>query len=461
MTEQDAPSESPESPAPSRPTDGYLLTERERRLGAHGFYLLLGAAASFGLAALLIALGILGAAGDSADLLELLSSVGANRFEAVTVYGSSAALLAGILALIGMGAALILAMAGVLAQEVWSLALVAGSLLVGAIGVVYYGFFPLAIPLAFAAYAGYRLSREIHAFRANPVMLKELRERMRGARAFVVITIYLGLMAGFAVLLYLIQRADIQDQGTALTGQLGRDLFAGVVGIEFLLIVFIAPAFTAGAVTAERERKTYDLLQITLLPMPSFIVGKLESALSYVFLLLLAAIPLQSIAFLFGGVSETELILAFIILAVTAVTLGAVGMFFSTLVDRTLTASVRAYTVAFIVVVGVPLVFNFLINIFNNAVVGTGSRVTSSPTLEAALIYLGGLLTSLNPIATAITTRELLVDRQTMAFWDATLSSDGSSIPLVSPWITLVIIYLIVSTVLILLAVRRLRRMEA
>jgi ABC-type transport system involved in multi-copper enzyme maturation permease subunit len=360
-----------------------------------------------------------------------------------------------------MGAALILAMAGVLAQEVWSLALVAGSLLVGAIGVVYYGFFPLAIPLAFAAYAGYRLSREIHAFRANPVMLKELRERMRGARAFVVITIYLGLMAGFAVLLYLIQRADIQDQGTALTGQLGRDLFAGVVGIEFLLIVFIAPAFTAGAVTAERERKTYDLLQITLLPMPSFIVGKLESALSYVFLLLLAAIPLQSIAFLFGGVSETELILAFIILAVTAVTLGAVGMFFSTLVDRTLTASVRAYTVAFIVVVGVPLVFNFLINIFNNAVVGTGSRVTSSPTLEAALIYLGGLLTSLNPIATAITTRELLVDRQTMAFWDATLSSDGSSIPLVSPWITLVIIYLIVSTVLILLAVRRLRRMEA
>ena len=34
--------------------------------------------------------------------------------------------------------------------------------------------------------------------------------------------------------------------------------------------------------------------------------GKLVSALSFVMLLLLAAIPLQSIAFFFGGVAETE-----------------------------------------------------------------------------------------------------------------------------------------------------------
>ena len=69
-------------------------------------------------------------------------------------------------------------------------------------------------------------------------------------------------------------------------------LAAGVVGIELLLIIFIAPSFTSGAITGERERQTYDLLRTTLLATPSFITGKLESSLGYILLLLLAAIPL-------------------------------------------------------------------------------------------------------------------------------------------------------------------------
>jgi len=319
---------------------------------------------------------------------------------------------------------------------------------------------PGLLTIVVAAFAGTILLADLRAFRTNPVMLKELRERMRGARAFVVITVYLALMSGFAVLLYLVQRGVVQDAGSAVTGELGRTLFAGVVGIELLLIIFIAPAFTAGAVTSERERKTYDLLQITLLPRPSFVIGKLESALSYIFLLLLAAIPLQSIAFLFGGVSETELILAFIILAVAAITLGTVGLFFSTLVDRTLTASVRAYTVAFTVTIGIPIVLSPLINIFNGALVGTGTGVSNSPIIEAGLIYLGAFLVSLNPILTAVATQQLLIDRQEIGFWTATLSSNGSQIPLASPWISFTILYLVISTLLVVFAVRRMRRSE-
>src|SRR5690606_16685932 len=97
------------------------------------------------------------------------------------------------------------------------------------------------------------------------------------------------------------------------------------------------------------------------------------------------------------------------------------------------------------------------IGIFNNAVVGTGSNVTTSPVAEATLIYLGGLLVSLNPIATATTTQQLLIDKQTTGFWTVTLNSDGSTIPMISPWISFTIIYLIVSTILMVLAVRRMR----
>src|SRR6185369_5430589 len=106
-------------------------------------------------------------------------------------------------------------------------------------------------------------------------------------------------------------------------------LFIGIVGVELFLVTFIAPTFTAGAISGERERQTYDLLRTTLLPASRLVIGKLISALSYVFLLLLAAIPLQSIAFLFGGVTELEVVLSFVILFITALALGSVGIYFS------------------------------------------------------------------------------------------------------------------------------------
>ena len=433
------------------------LTPREVRLERISRILRWGAIFNVLLVSVVLALTIIAAASARPVLVRSIAHILLARAGSLR---EDAALLAVILLIFANISALLVAMVGVLAQEFWALILIAAAIFANAIGAILFGFVPGLLTIVVAAFAGTILLADLRAFRTNPVMLKELRERMRGARAFVVITVYLALMSGFAVLLYLVQRGVVQDAGSAVTGELGRTLFAGVVGIELLLIIFIAPAFTAGAVTSERERKTYDLLQITLLPRPSFVIGKLESALSYIFLLLLAAIPLQSIAFLFGGVSETELILAFIILAVAAITLGTVGLFFSTLVDRTLTASVRAYTVAFTVTIGIPIVLSPLIGIFNGALVGTGTGVSNSPIIEAGLIYLGAFLVSLNPILTAVATQQLLIDRQEIGFWTATLSSNGSQIPLASPWISFTILYLVISTLLVVFAVRRMRRSE-
>lgn len=432
------------------------LTPREARQHRAGNFLAIGAVINSVFALVLLIAGALAAATDSREVFATLHDTLLFNFSG----DSETALIAINLLIMANVSGLLVVMVGILAQEIWSLVLLVIVIAVNVLLALALGFTPAAITILALVIGGATVISDVRGFRLNPVMLKELRERMRGARAFVVITIYLGLMSGFAVLLYLLQRGVIQDNGSAVTGELGRVLFRGIVGIELLLIVFIAPAFTAGAVSNERERKTYDLLQITLLPKPSFIIGKLESALSYIFLLLLAAIPLQSIAFLFGGVSETELILAFVILTVTAITLGTVGLYFSTTVDRTLTASVRAYTIAFVITIGVPIALGFFVNIFNQALSGTGTNVTDSPVLEAALIYIGGFISSLNPVLTALNTQELLISQQEMGFWTATLSSDGSTIPMASPWITFTISYLVVSTILVVLAVRRMRRVE-
>jgi ABC-2 type transport system permease protein len=350
--------------------------------------------------------------------------------------------------------ALLVLMVGVVARELWSLpALWVLAILNGA-ALFLLGYTPALLTAGISIWAGVRLGRDVRAFRINPVMLKELRGRMRGIRAFLVLTVYLGLMSGFAMLLYLVYNSLTFTSGSAAAGEVGRVLFIGVVGIELLLIIFIAPAFTAGAITGERERQTYDLLRTTLLASPSFVIGKLESALGYILLLLLAGIPLQSIAFIFGGVSELELILSFVILTVTAIALGTVGIYFSAALPRTLSASVRAYTVIVVAMFIAPVVLSIVLDLITRLLFESGSTI-NAPLLEAVLRYLSLLVSSVNPITTALTTQSLLIDRQAIGFWMDTLRSDGSTIPMVSPWILYTIIYLVVSALLVVLAIRR------
>lgn len=426
------------------------LSIREIHLNRAGSYLRWGAIANVILAALIVIAGIIGGLG-AHDLFQVVADIALGR------YGGSAdtALIVVVLVAQANLSALLVIMVGMLAQEFWAPLVVWLLVAVNGYLLVHYGFTPALITILAAGMAGIIAIRDLGAFRINPLMLKELRERMRGARAFVVLTVYLALMSGFAVLIFLIESNTGSD--TSVTGSLGRNVFRGIVGLELLLIVFIAPAFTAGAISNERERKTYDLLQITLLPKPSFVIGKLESALGYILLLLLAAIPLQSMAFFFGGVTQDELLLAFIILGVTGITLGTVGMYFSTTVDRTLTASVRAYTVAFAVTIGVPLGLGFFISVLNEIFVVDNLSV--SPVLQSVLIYADSIVTSLNPVTAAIESQNLLVSNQGVAFYTERLR-DGTTIPLISPWIPLTIIYLTSAAVMVVLSVRAMRRSD-
>lgn len=364
-----------------------------------------------------------------------------------------------ILALLGNASLLMLLSVGAMAQEAWTLLLIVALGLLNIIGLIVWLFWPALLTLLPLVYVVYQAIQDIGAFHGNPVTIKELRGRMRGVRAFAIISIFLILMSSFTVLLYLLRLPEVAGQRTISPGELGRELFRGIVGVELLLVIFIVPALTAGAVTGERERKTYDLLQTTLLSAPSFLVGKMESALGYILLLLLSAIPLQSIAFLFGGVSEVEVVIAFVILVISGLVLGAMGLFFSALTERTLTATVRVYTVAVALIVGVPFLSFFLFQgAFGNAVAGIAPVVGSTPTLEATLIYLDMIAASLNPITAAFYSQQMLVDFQAVFVMDVQLASDGSSIPIIAPWVLMSGIYLAAAAVLMTLAVRRMRR---
>ncbi|MCY4147202.1 MAG: ABC transporter permease [Chloroflexi bacterium] len=427
------------------------MTPRQRRLQRCSLILLWGALLNFLAVAAIVPAAIHAGNHDS----HLFTAMQATLLPGLVISADAAALL--LAAGTGVNVALLLLLSvAILAQEMWS---VVGCWLAVALNLaalVWLGFAPSLLAVAPLLAAGILALGDLRAYRVNPVMLKELRGRLRGARGFAIITIFLTLMGFFTLLLYLLQ---IPQGGVVVTGELGRELFIGVLFIELMLIIFIVPALTAGAITNERERKTYDLLQTTLITKATFVVGKLQSALGYIVLLLLSAVPLQSIAFLFGGVSEAELLLALLVLLVSALTLGAFGMFFSSITERTLAATIRSYTVAIGITVGLPVAAAILFqNAYGNVVNNIGAGVSDNPTVEAATIYLDMIATSLNPIMATLRSQQMLIDHQQLLTMRVTLQSNGASIPVLSPWVLLTMCYLSLIALLVRYAIRRMER---
>ena len=199
---------------------------------------------------------------------------------------------------------------------------------------------------------------------------KELRGRMRGRRAFAVLTLYLVLLAIFSWGIYEYQR-DAVSVGlnglggfgvapVALSAQIGQALFTGLLLVETLLVAVLAPAFTTGAISLEREKQTLDLLVTTPLSSLGLVIGKLGSALAYVFLLIFASLPMAAVVFLFGGVGPDDLLRAYLLLVCFAIGFGAIGLFISALVKRTQVATVLTYLTILVLTAGTWVVWYFL-----------------------------------------------------------------------------------------------------
>ena len=222
---------------------------------------------------------------------------------------------------------------------------------------------------------GGRLGRGLARFWSgiSAVSIKELRGRMRGRRAFVVLTVYLLLLGAFAfgIYVYLKQQAatlpinnvspdfggpfpggQTLANGTALSAAIGHGIFGGLLGLETLLVLVLAPAFTTSAISLEREKQTLDLLVTTPLSTLGMVIGKLFSALTYVFLLIIASIPLASLVFVFGAVGPEDLLRAYVFLFALAFGMGAIGLFISALVRRTQTATVVTFVVVLVLSIG-------------------------------------------------------------------------------------------------------------
>ncbi len=200
----------------------------------------------------------------------------------------------------------------------------------------------------------------------NPVITKELRGRMRGTRTYWLLFGYLLLLSLILFFPYLgwwNQHSNEMERGGASAGfTVGRTFFQILFYSQAVMIALITPALTAGAISVEREQRTFEMLRGTILRPRAIVWGKLASSVSFVALLLTSSLPLLSLCFLLGGVSPGEVFFAYILLVGDAFLFGAVGLCWSAYAASTATATVLSYAtlIVFFVVTApfaAPVVF--------------------------------------------------------------------------------------------------------
>ena len=179
----------------------------------------------------------------------------------------------------------------------------------------------------------------------NPVLLKELRVRLRGSRAFTILAGYLICLSLVLFIQYLSwwSQAHYDASGYSNSGKIGSYFFSWLSNVQTFLVVFITPAFTSGTITLEREQQTIELLQLTRLSRFNIVLGKLLSSVSFIALLLFASLPLYSICFLLGGVSPSDIIINFSYLLLLSVFIGCIGLAWSSLVRTSSSAILFTY----------------------------------------------------------------------------------------------------------------------
>src|SRR6266702_5669443 len=180
----------------------------------------------------------------------------------------------------------------------------------------------------------------------NPVLVKEARTRMRGARAYWVMLVYVLLLTLVVGITYMnwytqISAGGISHQAASSTGRL---LFQILFSLQAGLVALITPAITAGAITIEREQQTYAMLATSGLRPQHIIWGKLLAAVAFVALLLTSSLPLVSLSFLLGGVSPGEVFGTYLSLALSAFVFGSIGVLCSASLRATAAATVATYT---------------------------------------------------------------------------------------------------------------------
>jgi ABC-2 type transport system permease protein len=190
----------------------------------------------------------------------------------------------------------------------------------------------------------------------NPMIRKELRQRMRERRGWLLPSLYLvvlGAVVTFAYFLTTSERGAAGIQGSTV----GVVLFLTLAYSQLGLLLLLVPIFSAGSITIEKEQRTLSGLLTSLLTSGQIWWGKFVSSLLFVLLLLVTSLPVLSMAFAFGGVGPWEVFSATLTTVIILACMSAIGLYCSSAFQRSVHATAVTYATVIAISVVTAIVF--------------------------------------------------------------------------------------------------------
>lgn len=135
-----------------------------------------------------------------------------------------------------------------------------------------------------------------------PLLRRELIGLLRTRRAFWLLLITVAVSCLLPLL------AWPSAERSAMAWRANIEVFLTFILTQLSLALLVIPAFTAGSISGERERGTYDLLYTTLLSPSSIVLSKVLASTGYVLILLVATAPAVCVLHLLGGFDFTTLL---------------------------------------------------------------------------------------------------------------------------------------------------------
>lgn len=193
----------------------------------------------------------------------------------------------------------------------------------------------------------------------GPVLFYEMLRGGRRAAHVVLRTLYAGIVLYILLVVYLVWLATVArpDESTAelLSGRSlparrladFSSMFLMVyLAVQTVVAFVLTPAYTAGAVAAERERGTLVPLLGTDLSSHEVVLSMLASRLANLSMVLLTGLPILSIMEFVGGVDPGVVWAGFAATVVSMLSLGSLGLWNSIRAEKPRAAMLRTYLLA-------------------------------------------------------------------------------------------------------------------
>ncbi len=144
--------------------------------------------------------------------------------------------------------------------------------------------------------------------------------RFYAQRVIFVLVLFSLVCTAWALLAGIQQVRNVGD-----LSRFGLLVFQTVAPLELIITMFLVAVSAASNVSQEKDKRTLILLLLTRMSSSQIVLGKLFACLIGVLVLILAALPLQLLISLLGGVSINQVFLATAVIAVTTCWCGALA----------------------------------------------------------------------------------------------------------------------------------------